>query len=483
VANRNEPRILNRPLAEPPDEDLWAGEDVLPVHQPRHVGNQPPPVSIDRLIRGDHVELGERLRRHFETDGTLAFADDALWQCNGKQYFEKLDDAEVSRRVHAFAGAAVALKTNKPLTLKQSDVRGATAVLKDMVGDPEFFRDAAPGISFTDCFVGLSPEGTLIKAPNGPQNRARHQLPFDYVPNALPSRRLLNFFGDCFAGCPDASERVECVRELVGLCLLGKGTLFHRALIFHGSGANGKSVLLSLIRRAFPETAIASVPAQSWSHEYSRARLSGKRINIVNELPEGDIIDSSSFKAIVAGDLTMARQPYGRVYDFIPEAGHLFAANTLPGTTDQTDGFWRRFVLIGFPNTVAPENQNPNLAEELAATDLPAFVGWCLAGAQAALSRNSLTIPASSPKAVSEWRRESDQVALWLEERTRRVAPGDGDLASYLYQSYRSWAEQNGHKRLSSTSFGKRLRLLGLEPSHTWKGAEYPIRVVLDNAT
>jgi P4 family phage/plasmid primase-like protien len=473
------PQVLHQDLSEaPPDEDLWAGEDVLPVRAPQKNFSSPPPTVIERLIRGDHVELGERLRGHFEENGVLSFADDALWQCNGKQYFERLDDQRVAREVHAFAGAAVALKTNKPLTLKQSDVKGAVAVLKDMVGDPAFFRDAKPGISFTDCFVELTANNTLLRVPNGPQNRARHQLPFAYLPNALPSQRLLDFFGDCFSGCPDASERVECIREMVGLCLLGKGTLFHRALIFHGAGANGKSVLLSIIRRAFPETAIASVPAQAWSHEYHRARLAGRRVNIVNELPEGDIIDSSSFKAIVAGDLVGARHPYGRPFDFLSEAGHLFAANTLPGTTDQTEGFWRRFVLIGFPNTVAAEKQNPHLADELAAQDLPAFVGWCITGAAAAIARNALTIPSSSPQAVSEWRRESDQIALWVEERTRRVHPGDGDLASYLYANYRAWAEQNGHKRLSSTSFGKRLRLLGHTITHTRRGHEYPLRAL-----
>jgi putative DNA primase/helicase len=472
-------RVVNRPLTEAPDEDLWAGEDVLPLQNNQLSHHAPPPTTPRRLIRGDHVELGEELREHFEQNGVLSFADDALWQCNGKQYFERLDDQEVAREVHAFAGSAVAIKTNKPLTLKQSDVRGAVAVLKDMVGDPQFFNKATPGISFTDCFVELSPDNTLRQAPNGPQNRARHQLPFAYVRNSMPSPKLLSFFGECFAGTPDASERVECIRELVGLCLLGKGPLFHRALILHGSGANGKSVLLSIIRRAFPETAVASVPAQSWSHEYARARLAGKRVNIVNELPEGDIIDSSSFKAIIAGDSTMARQPYGRMFDFLPEAGHLFATNTLPGTTDQTEGFWRRFVLIGFPNSVPLEQQNPHLADELCATDLPAFVGWCLSGAAAALARNSLTIPPTSATAVSEWRRESDQVALWVEERTKHVHPGDGDLASYLYANYRAWAEANGHKRLSSTSFGKRLRLLGLHSHRTMRGSEYPLRAHL----
>lgn len=458
--------------------DLWEGEDLAtpPGHAPLERQSQNV-ATVERLIRGDHVELGERLRSHFETSGVLSFADDSLWQCNGKQYFEKLDDQHVAREVHAFAGSAVALKLNKPLTLKQSDIKGAVAVLKDMVGYPEFFRDAPPGISFTDCFVALR-DGVLTAIPNGPENRARHQLPFAYVKNGIPSRRTLDFFGDCFAGTDDASERVECIREMVGLCLLGKGTHFHRALIFHGAGANGKSVLLSLIRRAFPETALASVPAQSWSHEYHRARLAGRRVNIVNELPEGDIIDSSSFKAIVAGDLVGARHPYGRPFDFLPEAGHLFAANTLPGTTDQTEGFWRRFALIGFPNTIPLAKQNPNLADELADEALPAFVGWCLSGAQQALARNALTIPSSSPRAVAEWRRESDQIALWVEERTERVTPGDGDLASYLYQNYRGWAEANGHKRMSSTSFGKRLRLLGLHPHHTKRGAEYPLRTI-----
>lgn len=455
--------------------DLWEGEEVLPLPSAATLARQShPPASIERLIRGDHVEVGERLREALETNGVISFAAESLWQCNGKKFFEKLDDSEVARTVHAYAGSAVALKKNQPLTLKQSDVRGAIAVLKDLVADPDFFHDAPRGISFRDCFVALQ-GNTLAKRPNGPDNRARHQLPFDYVPNAVPHRQILDFLGDCFAGCPDAAERVECIRQTVGLCLLGLGPHFHRALIFHGGGANGKSVLLSLIRAAFPDTAVCAVAAQRWGHEYHRAALAGRRINLVSELPEGDIIDSSSFKAIISGDVTQGRHPYGRPFDFHPEAGHIFATNTLPGTNDQTEGFWRRFVVIGFPNAVLPQKQDPNLAQKLQA-HLPGFVGWCLAGALEAFTANALTIPASSGPALEAWRLESDQVAGFLQDNTES-ADAPTTAASELYRQYRSWCALNGHKQLSSTSFGRRMKLAGHEPTRNKHGLFYSLRL------
>jgi putative DNA primase/helicase len=461
--------------SDPLPPDLWEGDEVLPLQSAAPItATRPVNTGIavaTRLIRGDHVELGERLRDGFERDGVLSFANDALWQCNGKAFFERLDDSSVARDVHTFAGSAVSVKMNKPLALKNSDVKGAIAVLKDMVADPNFFHDAPKGISFRDCFVELDGSKFVVKK-NGPENRARHQLPFAYAPNAAPPHKILAFFGDCFGGSEDPSERIECIREMVGLCLVGLGTRFHRALVLHGGGANGKSVLINLIQRAFPETATSAVAAQRWGHEYNRAALAGKRINMVSELPEGDIIDSSSFKAIISGDVTQGRHPYGRPFDFHPEAGHVFATNTLPGTNDQTEGFWRRFILIGFPNTVPLERQDPFLIDRLA-HELPQFVGWCLAGAAAAIGRGAITIPPSSTPALEAWRLESDQVAAWLNERCEESDLESGTLASTLYYDYKFWAEQNGHKRLSSTSFGKRLKLRGVTSSHTRRGMVY----------
>jgi P4 family phage/plasmid primase-like protien len=457
--------------------DLWEGEQVqpFPSASPLAQTTQQPLASVEHLIRGDHVEVGEKLRSHFESQGVLSFADDSLWQCNGKQYFELVTSAEASREIHGFAGAAVAVKGNKPLLLKQSDVKGALQVLKDLVAEPDFFLNAPDGISFRDCFVRVEGK-TLTRVPNGPDNRARHQLPFDYLPNAAPSRQLLDFFGDCFAGCDDASERVECIRQFVGLCLLGLGTRFHRALVLLGGGANGKSVLISLIQRAFPENAVSATPAQRWSHEYHRAKISGSLINAVSELPEGDIIDSASFKAIISGDLTDARRPHGHPFDFRPRAGHLFATNTLPGTNDQTQGFWRRFIVIGFPNSVPLERQNSHLADQLA-RNLPEFVGWCLAGAAEALSKDALTIPSSSGPAIDTWRSESDQVTGFLQESTT-ADPLSQTAAAELYRQYRSWCALNGHKQLSSTTFGRRVKLAGLEPQRTKRGLFYPVRVL-----
>jgi putative DNA primase/helicase len=141
---------------------------------------------------------------------------------------------------------------------------------------------------------------------------------------------------------------------------------------------------------------------------------------------------------------------------------------------DQTQGFWRRFIVIGFPNAVPVERQNPNLVAELS-TELPEFVGWCLAGAAEALAQNQLTTPASSAPALKEWRLEADQVASFLGDATE-PDPEFGVSASELYRQYRGWAATNGHRTLSSVSFGKRAILAGAARRHTSSGNVYLVK-------
>jgi putative DNA primase/helicase len=208
--------------------------------------------------------------------------------------------------------------------------------------------------------------------------------------------------------------------------------------------------------------------------------LAGRRMNIVAELPESEIIASDSFKSVISGDSTTGREIRQAPFGFRPIAGHVFSANTLPGTVDQTGAFWRRITVIGFPHSVPIERQDPTLAEQLC-RETPAIVFWLLEGARAALERGRLTTPESSREAVEAWQQRADQVRAFLAERTRPLPPyandNDGIKAARLYTAYRNWTLATGHKALSSTSFGLRLKQVGIEKRHTEFGALYELEL------
>jgi phage/plasmid-associated DNA primase len=105
-------------------------------------------------------------------------------------------------------------------------------------------------------------------------------------------------------------------------------------------------------------------------------------------------------------------------------------------------------------NAEAPERLSAELASEV-----PGILAWAFEGAHRAAQRGAYTPVESSTTAITEWREEGDQVSGWLatwDVGHREFATGI--FADEAYRNYQQWAIDNGHRALSSASFGKRLK-------------------------
>ena len=71
--------------------------------------------------------------------------------------------------------------------------------------------------------------------------------------------------------------------------------------------------------------------------------------------------------------------------------------------------------------------------------------------------QGGFTEDAASSEALNEYRRESNPVLQWREERTV-ILDAPMTKAGELYQDYNNWAEQNGRISLNSTNFGRELK-------------------------
>lgn len=428
----------------------------------------------------DHVDLARALVTFLGGRDLLVF--DELHPARydaAKGLWLNIDRAEESRIVQAFSGSSNG--GDKVLRIKASDVAGAIKLAHDQIAKPDFFATAPRGLVFANGFVSITAEGATLR-PHAPENRARAGYPFPFDVDARPSL-FLEFLGALFRDDADRDAKALFVQEFFGACLAGLATVYQRCVIGQGVGDNGKSRLADIMTAAMPAGTTSALAPQSWGHEYYRAMLVGKRLNAVGELPERDIIASESFKAIVAGDPIGARVIRESPLMFRPIAGHYFAANKLPGTQDQSEGFWRRFVVLTFNRSFTDDpTRDPNVHTRILAAELPAIVSWLVAGAVRLLRQSDYTIPSSHARSLAAWRKDADQVALFLVAETRPLRDDEtehmGLLASDLYSSYVEWARRNGHRPVASNTFGARLRGLGRAAKRTKAGMRYLVSLL-----
>jgi len=140
--------------------------------------------------------------------------------------------------------------------------------------------------------------------------------------------------------------------EVLGYTLYPRHDL-HKAVMLLGDGSNGKSTYLRLVREVLGSHNVVSIPLQDLTNEKSRftaAQLYRKLANIYADLPSAALKSTGVFKILTGEDPITADRKFREPITFINYAKLLFSANELPKVFDMTDAFWRRWIVIEFPN-------------------------------------------------------------------------------------------------------------------------------------
>jgi len=367
------------------------------------------------------------------------------------------------------------------LQVTQKMRTNVTTITGDLCAVKDFFLDAPNGLTFDNGFVEII-DNKIVLSLRSARQRATHAMPYSYTEGATPTL-WLRTLNEIWRDDPDKAEKIQTLREFMGACLLNQAARYKKAVILIGEGANGKSVIQKVILAMFKGKAVAAVPPQDMHKEYNKAILSDARINVVDEMPDNDILDAGPVKALISGDAPVpARRIYGTPYNFIPTFGNLFNSNNLPMFKDMSLGFRRRWILLTFNRIFLDHEQDETRAKTIIDQELPAVVAWAIDGAQTLIYRKGYDVPKSSFDMLEHWRETSDTALAYIKECCEPVSLAEtstvGASPGALYVSYVEWAKSNGHeKQMSSMTFYKRLARAGIGADKDMNGKRYALRI------
>ncbi|MDX5399351.1 MAG: hypothetical protein LPK92_06485, partial [Actinomycetes bacterium] len=129
-----------------------------------------------------------------------------------------------------------------------------------------------------------------------------------------------------------------------------------------------------------------------------------------------------------------------------PLAGHIWSCNRLPGTRDNSGGFWRSLEVIPFDREVPQEQRIPGLGQLLVREEGAAIATWALRGAVEALSLSCYPVPRSCRASKEDWKETANPILAFLNNaRATLERPADGWIkAATLYGAFRMWAVSEG---------------------------------------
>lgn len=282
-------------------------------------------------------------------------------------------------------------------------------------------------------------------------------VPVAYIPDAAGLK-----WGTFLTRMLPKEEKRRTVQAFAGLGLTG---LPIQRLMYHiGGGANGKSVFLEVITRLLGDSFAVGLPVESITGMASGAsgaqaspdiaRLFGKRMLRVHELPQGALLKAEVIKKLTGGERMTARDLYKGFFEFQPRAKPHMSGNDIPTFDGSDGGMRRRLIMMEWTETI-PEAEQRDFEEFVSEllTEGPAILNWLIAGALDYL-QNGLVIAEGDRAYTAEFFDEMDPVGQFVAGCVEACA-GSHEKARDVYNAYVAWSMANAKKPMSESRFGR----------------------------
>jgi putative DNA primase/helicase len=151
-------------------------------------------------------------------------------------------------------------------------------------------------------------------------------------------------------------ENIALLYEIIAYCTY-RDYPIHRIFCLVGSGSNGKSRFLALIRKFLGEGNFCSTELDCLiDSRFEGFKLYKKLGCIMGETNFGVMSKTSMLKKLSGQDSIGIEKKGKDPFDMENYAKLLISSNSLPSSLDTSDGFYRRFLIIKFPNQFSEGN-------------------------------------------------------------------------------------------------------------------------------
>lgn len=374
---------------------------------------------------------------------TERMADKAIAAMNAElKLYVQLDADEGTDMQKAFEKCIKTARSNKGKKAMLSEVQHHVPILPNQM---DRYR------------MALNTPSGVINLKNGKLSEHKAEYYFTKLTavdlsSAADCPRWEKFLNEIFDGDKDL---IRYIQKALGYSLSGS-TAEQCAFFLYGTGKNGKSTFLDVVRDVFGDYAANIQPETIMVRSNSStainsdiARLKGARLVTSVEPNEGVRINEGLLKQLTGDDTVTARKLYSEEFEFKPEFKLWMATNHKPIIRGTDTGIWRRIHMIPFTVAIPDDKVDRNLAHKLKA-EMTAIFKWIVDGC-ALWQKEGLKMPRAVLESVREYRREMDVVSAFILdccESTGSVA------AKQLYAVYAQWAEENNEYCMSNTKFG-----------------------------
>jgi P4 family phage/plasmid primase-like protien len=424
------------------------------------------------------TELGNALRLHDDNGENLKFVPEVKawlrwitksWRWDTDGAAVRSIAAQLPRTIYAEGLGHPNDGEHFAKWARKSSERKTLAAAVNLLSDFGQVRLPVAQVDADEFLVGFDLARQVINLRTGTARAARpgdfitKSLSVGSVGNASRAIRWCQFLIEVFDG---DQELIDWIQMFCGYLLTGS-TQEHIFLFLYGHGSNGKGVFIELLKfvmgdygRAIESATISESKRTAGAASPDLAILVAARMVYCNETPENTPLNEPLVKSLVSGDSQCARGLYQNPFDFKPSFKLIVAGNHKPIIRGTDFGIWRRVRLVPFTQTFNDDRKDPSLLAKLKA-EAPHILAWMVAGCVKWTRHGLADTPAKIREATNVYQIDQDLTGTWLSECTERCSHGE-ITSRDLYDNYKAWSVDNGHRPVSNAVLGRRLSERGL---------------------
>ncbi len=318
--------------------------------------------------------------------------------------------------------------------------------------------------------------------PHDPSYFSFIKVPIDYDPSA-GCPKFFKFLRECFTVSGVFKQQdYFTILEVMALVFL-KHARLEKAVMFIGGGSNGKSTFLDVLQTVIGRNNVSARAMHDLAKEkFAKVDLYNKMANVFSDIQGSELYETGMLKSMISGDTIMAEEKYGKPFSFRTWGKLIFSANKFPPVSDQSSGFFRRFIIVEWLRTFEKGDKNIGLKKELTSdpTELSGIFNVAVRLAPILEKRGHFRYEKTVSEMRNKWNEKSEPINTFLDQET---VPDDSD-GSYipigmLYHHYTRWCRDNNLVEEKPRKFNRVLDQAGVEqtvkridstPSRVWVG-------------
>jgi len=436
-----------------------------------------PPAEIEPAVEGEVSVVREPIEvSDFELADIIEEKLSGLMRVSGKHWYIATDygwTRDADKQIYAVVKSAIRALTDETKHYSSQRMRSVITALEGCQGlrVPVSEWDSDQSILNTPAGIVNLKTGELRKLQESDfVTKVAGVSPTD-GPTPLFDQFLRETFPVEHWG--DAQEQViDFALGVLSLAITGE-QLVQQFFFLWGSGANGKSVLLDIMRDLLGDYGItlktsALMSGNQSGKDYEIARLDGVRMAVASELGRTDRWDEPLIKSLTGDSTIPIRQIYSTPKETVNQATLIIAGNHKPRFNGTDGGMVRRMVMVPFKAVVPKENRDVNLRSKIVDAEGGAILNK-LVQRLVRLRSEGLVQPGVIQAATDDYVSQNDDLQAFFDDHCERLE-GSWVSTDDLYRKFRIWKENRGERPMAQSQWAPEfMDKFGLEKTRKGK--------------